>query len=68
VSFKIVPAVKDLYKKHKLNYKWLDIYNILISNNHKHKKLLIGYMNYKLKPLLLKENCNILYLITKKFI
>jgi hypothetical protein len=43
--------IKNLYKKHKLNYTWLEIYDILISENHKDKKKLVGFLNYKLKPL-----------------
>ena len=41
--------------KHNLSYEWIDIYNILISNKHKHKSLLISYMKYKLKPILLNN-------------
>ena len=55
--------LQNLYKKHKLKYTWTEIDNIL--NNSllpKTKKKILGFMNYKLKPLL-NDNNNIYSLI-----
>ena len=48
--------LQELYKKHQLSYTWQEIYDIIISLNHDKKKLLIGYLNYKLKPLINFDN------------
>jgi len=58
--------LENLYKKHKLNYNWKDIYNIIIDTNHKYYKKIFGFMNYKLKPLL--NNNNNIYDLIKIFI
>ena len=44
--------INECNKKHNFNYTWRNIYDILTSSSHEHKKLLIGYLNYKLKPIL----------------
>jgi len=58
--------LENLYKKHKLNYNWKHIYNIIIDTNHKYYKKIFGFMNYKLKPLL--NNNNNIYDLIKIFI
>jgi hypothetical protein len=57
--------LKELYKKHKLKYSWNAIYDILLSGSNFNKKLLIGFMNYKLKPLFTETNNNIISIINK---
>jgi len=44
--------LENLYNKHGLILTWLEIYNILISyETNDKKKILQGFLNYKLKPL-----------------
>ena len=50
----------NLYQKHNLRLNWLEIFDILNSNEYDNRKsILYGFLNYKLKPL----NYNNLYII-----
>lgn len=45
------------FQINKINISWNQIYDILISNeSSKEKKIIIGFMNYKLKPFINKNN------------
>jgi hypothetical protein len=43
--------LNECNNKKKFNYTWNNIYHILV-NNLEHKQILLGYLNYKLKPIL----------------
>ena len=44
--------LNDLYERHTIKYTWGEIYSILLNANDPENKLLTGYMNYKLKPII----------------
>jgi hypothetical protein len=44
--------LKDFNTKKKLNFNWVDIYNNLNLENSEYKSIILGFMNYKLKPIL----------------
>ena len=61
--------LQNFYDKHKIKINWAEIYKILITNtNKKKKRKLVGFLNYKLKPLLLNSNISISKYIYKNYI
>jgi hypothetical protein len=50
--------LNNFNKKHNRKYNWINIYNILLLKTHKDYKLLNGFLNYKLYPLI-NNNTNI---------
>lgn len=61
--------LQNFYEKHKIKTNWAEIYNILTTNtDNKKKQKLEGFLNYKLKPLMLNSNISISKYIYKNYI
>ena len=57
------------FQKNKMNLSWLDIYdNLCNDKSDEITKIIIGYFNYKLKPLIIQNDDEILKETIKKFI
>jgi hypothetical protein len=44
--------LQELERKHKLSYQWSEIMYILQVEHHRHKNIIMGFMYYKLTPLM----------------